>query len=140
MKVKFEVPGPPKGKQRPRVVRNGGFTRTYTPKETVMYENLVKMCYLEQVGRVMLTAPIALSMTAYFPIPKSTSKKQHARMASGNVFHTKRPDIDNCIKSILDGMSGISYHDDAAIAEIRAKKAYSDNPRVEVTLEELGDE
>ena len=50
--VKFTVYGEPKAKGRPRVsVRKSGdgektFARAYTPKQTVIYENQVKICLL----------------------------------------------------------------------------------------------
>lgn len=40
--VKLTIPGKPLGKQRPRVLKNG---ITYTPKETVNYETLIKEIY-----------------------------------------------------------------------------------------------
>ena len=47
---KFVVLGEPKGKGRPRVVNKNGFSKAYTPKDTVAYENLVKMEYRMQTG------------------------------------------------------------------------------------------
>lgn len=45
MIIAFAVPGEPKGKARPRTVQIAGHASTYTPKETVMYENLVRLYY-----------------------------------------------------------------------------------------------
>lgn len=42
MEIKFVVMGDPKGKQRPRVCRINGRSVTYTPKQTIEYEGLVK--------------------------------------------------------------------------------------------------
>ena len=47
--VRFTIPGKPFGKQRPRVVNRGKFSSAYTPKETVQYENLVKL-YFQQAA------------------------------------------------------------------------------------------
>lgn len=137
MKVKFIVPGEPKGKQRPRVVNRGKFSTAYTPKQTVIYENLVKYSYQEQVGMVQLEPPIAASIIGYFPIPKSVSKKKHALMADGWVLHTHKVDADNLAKIILDSLNKIAYQDDAGVSALRVVKKYSDNPRVEVELEEI---
>lgn len=58
--VKFTVYGEPKAKGRPRVsVRKSAdgektFARAYTPKQTVIYENLVKTTYQQIVGEVKL--------------------------------------------------------------------------------------
>ena len=49
MKVSFAIEGEPKGKGRPRVPKSG---YAYTPEDTVMYENLVKVEYKRQCGRV----------------------------------------------------------------------------------------
>jgi len=40
--IELIIPGKPMGKQRPRVMRNG---ITYTPKETVNYETLIKQLF-----------------------------------------------------------------------------------------------
>ena len=42
MEIKFTIPGPPKGKQRPRICRVNGRSVAYTPKETIEYERLVR--------------------------------------------------------------------------------------------------
>lgn len=46
--IAFTIPGPPQGKARARTCRNG---HSYTPKNTVLYENLVKTEFLRQCGR-----------------------------------------------------------------------------------------
>ena len=43
--IRFVVPGQPFGKQRPKFSRAGQYVKTYTPGETVSYENLVKVMY-----------------------------------------------------------------------------------------------
>lgn len=137
MKVQFQVLGEPKGKQRPRVVNNGGFTKTYTPKDTVIYENLVRFSYQQQIGAVKLKPPIAAKIIGVFPIPKSTSKKQRALMISGSILHTKKIDCDNLAKIVLDALNKIAYDDDAGVAKLSVEKKYGDNPMVEVELEEI---
>ena len=39
--IRFTIPGQPFGKQRPKFSRAGAYVKTYTPKETTSYENLV---------------------------------------------------------------------------------------------------
>ena len=137
MEVTFEVAGNPKGKGRPRFARRGNFISTYTPKETVAYEKLVRDSYLDQVGEVMLDGAIEMDITAYFPIPKSTSKRKAELMRTGKVYHTKRPDIDNACKAVMDSIIGVAYKDDSQVCVLRAEKLYGDPARVEVTLKEL---
>lgn len=135
MIVKFCVLGEPKGKGRPRVSTRNGFARAYTPKDTANYENLVRYTYQSDVG-VMLQGDITARITAYFPIPKSVSKKQRQMMLDKVIPHTKKVDCDNIAKIILDALNEVAYDDDKQIYRIVVEKWYSDVPRVEVELED----
>lgn len=128
--VKFEVPGEPTAKARPRIGK--GFA--YTPKKTVNYENWVKECYLITNNKTMLEGILKAEIIAYMSIPKSKSKKLQEKMRSGEERPQKKPDLDNICKAILDSLNGIAYKDDSQIVEVVLKKYYSDNPRVEVML------
>ena len=52
------------------------------------------------------------------------------------VLHTKKPDIDNLIKYVLDSLSGHNgfFLDDNQIYTIYAEKLYSDKPRTEIMI------
>lgn len=106
---------------------------TYTPEKTVNYENRVKAMYV--YGRFpKLEGPIRVSVVMYFGIPASVSKKARQLMLDGEILPAKKPDCDNVCKSILDAIQGIAFDDDKQVVELRAKKLYSDNPRVVVKL------
>ena len=109
--------------------------RSYTPHKTADYERHVRECYLKS-RQPKLTGAIYAEITAYFPIPKSTSKKKTAEMQQGFVYHVKRPDADNVAKSILDALNGVAFDDDSAVFHLRITKRYDDGtgPRVEVGL------
>ena len=107
----FTVPGRPRGKERPRVGRNGKF---YTPKTTREYEESVawfaKTAYKEEPTK----DPVRLDLT----IRSSKS----------------RADISNILKSIEDGMNGIIYVDDKQIEEIHISRVKGDGEGVDVTV------
>ena len=50
---------------------------------------------------------------------------------------TKKPDIDNVEKIILDALNGIAYDDDKQVVEEASSKLYSDVPRVEIEVYEI---
>ena len=136
--VQFEIPGPVKGKARPRVTRTG---IAYTPKDTVQYENLVRCCYREQVGSEYLEGPLSIIISALYEIPKSTTKKTREAMLANRIFPTKKPDWDNIGKVICDSLNGVAYRDDSAIVSAIVMKQYtSEAPRVSVTLMVLNQE
>ena len=132
------VEGYIRGKQRPRF--NSKARRTYTPQDTVNYENWVKLCYQQQDGR-HLEGPVVAEIIAYYKIPKSYSKYKQLDCKLGNLRPTKKPDIDNCIKVILDSLNGIAYKDDSQIVEVVASKKWTaENERVEFTLREISED
>ena len=45
---------------------------------------------------------------------------------SGMRFVAKRPDLDNLVKFVLDGLIGIAIEDDAAVVELHAIKKWDD--------------
>lgn len=136
--VTFTVPGKPFGKQRPKFSSAGKYIKTYTPSETVNYENLVKLMYQHEIGRMLFEkdTPLKVIIIACYEIPKSSSKKQAERMRKGELRPTKKPDTDNIAKIICDSLNGIAWHDDAQVVNLRVSKWYSDTPQVEVTIEE----
>lgn len=137
--VKFTVAGEPKGKGRPRVVSRNGFSRAYTPKDTAMYENLIRVEYELQTERHRFSDDDMLGMfiTAYYPIPKSASKKKHEAMNDGKIRPTKKPDADNLIKCFADALNNIAYKDDSQLVTVCCKKFYSDEPRTEVSIRNI---
>lgn len=122
----FYVEANPFGKQRPRYPRRGG--RPYTPKETVEYEKLVMAAYLskfaetEPYGR---DTSICLDVIAYYPIPKSYSKKKRQDCLYGHVGVNKKPDGDNILKVIADGLNGIAFEDDKQIDLFSIRKEWT---------------
>ena len=140
MRVKFTVCGEPKGKGRPRFTRVGNYTKTYTPQETVSYENLVKFEYRNQCSGAKFdkTEMLDMRIFAYYKIPKSVSKKRHQQMLEKQIRPTKKPDADNIVKIIADSLNGIAYYDDSQIVDTMIRKYYSENPRVEIIIQNVG--
>ena len=135
--IRFTIPGEPVGKQRPRTVQNGGRVHSFTPIKTVMYERKVALACRDACrGQQMpLNEPLCVELWFYLPIPKSASMRLRDRLR--NDWVTKKPDIDNLTKSILDGCNGIAYADDNQIAATVAYKIYADRPRTEVIIASL---
>lgn len=139
MLIKFEVLGTPVGKSRPKFSTVNGHAVAYTPAKTVNYETLVRLSYQQQIGALMFDKdkPLRVIIRAFFPIPKSASKKKHLEMLGGAVRPTKKPDVDNLVKSILDALNGVAYKDDSQVVELTIGKIYSENPLTIVTIEDL---
>jgi len=131
--IRLTVPGEPVAKGRPRVTKWGA----YTPEKTKNYETLVRELYIIQHGQTLLDGELSVDIKAYFTIPKSTSKKKKALMASKDIRPVKKPDIDNVMKSITDALNEIAYKDDSQIVSATVSKYYSEEPRVEVQINKI---
>ena len=141
MAVEFFVPGQPVGKGRPRATVRAGRARLYTPAKTEKYEARVALFAQQAMaGRPVMAGPVALSVTALFPIPPSWPKKRQAAARAGTEQHTKRPDADNCAKAILDGLNGVVWKDDSQVVTLSIEKRYAEVPRVEVLVVPLTEE
>ena len=125
------IEGKIKGKARPRFF-NG---HAITPKDTINYENWVRLCYQQQDGR-RLEGAIRVSITIYYKIPNSYSKKRVQAIREGREYPCKKPDIDNCAKVILDALNKIAYEDDKQVTELTVLKRWTEeNERVELEIE-----
>lgn len=129
--VKFTVDGQPRGKGSVRVTRQGF---AYKDSKTALYENWIKLSYQQAHGSTKLDGEIEIAITAYYKIPKSTSKKRRAEMLAGRIRPVVKPDLDNISKSVCDALSGIAFDDDKQIVTSVLKKYYSENPRVSVGI------
>lgn len=139
MTIRFTVPGEPTGKGRPRVYKVNGISRAITPQKTLSYENLVKWIVSESMQVEQLTGEIEAEIKAYYAIPKNMTKKNRQLIEEGKLHPTKKPDLDNVAKIILDALNGIAYKDDSQVVILHIEKEYADDekPRVEVALREL---
>lgn len=135
MKIKFEIIGKIKGKGRPIVTKRG---HAFTPKGTVNYENLVKMYYeISKEKEYFGDKPLKVEIIAYFEIPKSYTKKKRQLIEDGKLFPTKKPDVDNIIKIVLDSLNKLAYDDDKQVIDVNLKKFYSDQEKLVVEITEI---
>lgn len=136
--MKIIIPGVPVGKGRPKFSTFNGHAVAYTPEKTVNYETLVKLSFQQSDEKAFdRETQLRAEIIAYFPIPKSTSKKKRDEMERGLIFPTKKPDTDNIAKAILDALNGLAYYDDAQVVHLEVQKRYSNEPRAEVFINDI---
>ncbi len=137
MEVEFIIYGKPCRDRRPRATSRGRFASVYTHPEQRKDSDTIKAIAMQNRPKRLLEGALVVEITAYFPIPKSISKKKWELMASGKIRPTKKPDFDNIAKIYCDAMNEIIYKDDSQIVEGRSLKWYSDIPRVEIYVAEI---
>jgi Holliday junction resolvase RusA-like endonuclease len=133
----FWVPGEPRAKGRPRTAVIKGRARVYTDAETASYQNLVKLaCNQAMAGAEPIAGPVQVVISAHLKPPASGSKKRLQEMLAGARMPTKRPDIENITKVVLDGMNQIAFADDSQVVNLVAAKRWAAEPGVRVWVSE----
>ena len=134
----FTVYGHPIAKGRPRFSTRGKFPVAYTPEKTKTYETEVGMMAKAAMGASKaLEGALEAFIYVTFPIPASYSKKRTEACLNDTEKHTKRPDLDNVIKSVIDGMDKIVFFNDSQITSIHSTKVYGDVAKVEVMVRQV---
>lgn len=141
--IYFEIPGEPKGKARARTVRlKNGMSRTYTPDETVSYENFIKLCFREAAGpeHCPEAGLFRIEVDAFFSPPKTKPKAWvELALIDKAIRPQKKPDWDNIGKIVADALNGIAFQDDSMVVDGRVRKWFSNRPRVEVIITDMTD-
>lgn len=133
--MRFEVAGEVIGKGRPRFTRSG---RTYTPKKTLDYEKTIKRAYLNKYTYLSKKS-LRIKICAYLEVAKSHSKVKKQKMLANELQCTKKPDVDNIVKVVLDALNKVAYQDDTQVVELVAIKRWSNESRLKVIIEEIGE-
>ena len=135
MIYEFEVPGKVVGKGRPRLNTYTGIV--YTPTKTKDYETLVEQYFLLKYPKFkIIEGRLKVSIIAYFSIPKATKKSDINKMLDNNISPTKKPDIDNIVKVVLDSMNKFAFKDDNQITKIEVEKKYALEDKIYIKIEE----
>lgn len=94
-----------------------GGSKPYLTADAQAYKELVGYALLS-LGIEPLTGPVAVTITSYRP--------------------RKKGDIDGVLKLALDSMNGYVYGDDSQVITLHVYRLDDkDNPRLEVTIEEV---
>jgi len=123
----FELPLRPSPKQRPRLTKNG---MAYTPRPTKVAEHMIRNM-LRKLNPQKIEGAISITVEFIYKKPKTST----------NRFHVVRPDIDNLLKLLLDGMQdkyGI-FEDDKNVVQIAATKKYGEKDMIKLWVKEIED-
>ena len=129
------VQHPPKYQKRHRMGK--GFNYDPSSKDKKLLAPLFKSEMSRQKCQ-KLTGPLAVTISAYYNVPKSYSKS--VKESLYGQYKITKPDADNVAKFYLDAMSGIVYEDDNIIAKLIVLKYYvgeGEQPYVTINLQEM---
>jgi Holliday junction resolvase RusA-like endonuclease len=137
--INFTVPGAAVGKGRPKFARRGNFTVAYTPEKTASFENLVKLKAQEAMqGQPPIEGAVSVLIELNVTPPASWSQKKQRAALAHEVLPTSKPDVDNCLKAIMDACNEIVWKDDKQAVDVMVRKRYAATACSIVAISEIG--
>ena len=137
----IEIPTLPIAQKRHRHTFRSSHGHTYDP--SVKDKKIVKAFMLKGMkSKDLYLNELSLMITFVFPWPKKwyrTGKYSHLLKDTAPEIHTKKPDIDNLLKLIMDSGNGVVWKDDCQIWEVQMRKIYGDPPKTIIQLEETNE-
>lgn len=132
MKTTIKIYTKPIPKARPRLYKG----KAYTPKKTHDYEELISSSFLIQSNKDFGESFIKIKILFEFEVPKSYNAKKRSEALEGVLRPTKN-DIDNLIKSVLDGLNGVAFKDDRQVFVIEAEKKFAEQNCITITIQNM---
>lgn len=103
----------------------------HTPEKTRTYEGMIKTLGMEVMGaRDPLDGPVRLDVDVQVGVPASWPRWKAAAALAGKIAPTGKPDGDNILKAVMDGLNGVIWVDDTQVVEFALCKRYSATPRL----------
>lgn len=142
MEIKFMIPGQPRQQSRPRsrIVTPKGkkpFISVYDDKPDKINKAFIASCARQFKPSEPLDGDLEVEIVFYRELLKSFSNKKKEQALAGLIRPNTKPDIDNYVKAVFDGINGIIWKDDARVVDLKTSKFYSEIPRTEVTVRTL---
>ncbi len=121
--VSIKVPLMIVAKERARVVvQKGKKARAFTPDRTVRFEADFALACSSKMPKKPWAGPVRMETTIF--IPHSTK--------TGPCI--SKPDVDNCLKSIMDSVKGRAYVDDCQVWRETTEKLWSPEPLIHLRM------
>jgi Holliday junction resolvase RusA-like endonuclease len=109
------VLGVPKAQPRPRMTASG---HVYNPDSADAWKETVRSAFVF-FHKPPITNPVRLRVNFFLPRPKAMKE-------GAAVPHTKKPDVDNLLKAVMDSMTAAGvWKDDALVYATEADKWYA---------------
>ena len=132
--ISFTVPAVPVAQPRQRHTRNG---LNYTPAQHPV--NVFKASCRLAAHSVHTAPPFrqAICLTLLFVLPRPAAMIWKTKPMP-RVSHSKKPDLDNLTKAVMDALSQLVWADDSQVTRLSATKviaAGDESPHVRIKVE-----
>ena len=143
--ITIRLSGNPIAQPRCKATAFGGHAHLYTPTKNGIhaYKAALRIIASAQMIGPPVSGPVRVDCTFVFSRPRShyrTGKRSEELRDDAPFWHTSKPDIDNCQKSVMDALSGIVFADDKQVCQCDGAKRYptsSESPHTTIWIHTL---
>lgn len=121
----FRIAMKPVAYGRPRCVVRNGKPAFFTPERTRAAINMIRRELIRQ-GAVKHEGAVSVDIIFYFATKTRIGQ-----------FHIVKPDLDNCVKLVIESGIGILFDDDSQVVHIISSKLYSDEDSIVLKTRQL---
>lgn len=125
--IELWVPGKPRGKDRPRFSKKTG--RTFTTQETKDAEASIVTAWYKAGAITLDDGPVSLDLEIRVERPQSHYLKSGRLNTEGLRCPEplkQKPDIDNCLKLVMDALNKRAYTDDVRVTQVTARRVWAE--------------
>lgn len=138
----FHIDCDPRGQGRPRFRVLAGHVHPYKAAEDVAWEKAIRQAFVDEAltdkhWPMRSEKPVGVYVRAIQPVAASMSKKRREQILNYEIIPTKKPDLDNIVKSVLDALNKIAWKDDTQVVSITAAKLHGERPGLTVRVWEV---
>ena len=135
MKITLHIP-PPKGTaQQQKTATRGKFVTKYDPPNVKEMKRIFTSQLIPHKPLEPLEGALCLEVLFAYPYRKADAKKAQGR----DIWKDTQPDCDNLVKGLSDIMEKLGFFsNDGQISMLVVEKIWSETPRIEIELDELG--
>lgn len=113
------------------------FLREDNPKVKPWRDRIAGAAADAMADRPLMLGAMVVHIAFGFPRPKSHYRKDGSLRPGAARFKTSKPDVDKLERALFDALTGVVWHDDAQVVQVKAVKVYGDPPRTEVRVVEI---
>lgn len=125
----FEIHAPLTPQKQTQWTRSGiGYDPSKKDKERIQWQ------IRPTAPKEPIAGPVELTLTFFFPIPKSASKALRTQMLNRVILPAKRPDADNLAYLVTNALKGIVYVDDCLVCAEHIYKFYGEEAKTVIQV------
>lgn len=135
MTFAFRVNGIPKAQPRVKACRRGSFAGVYDPGTADDWKTCVMAEAVKHRPESPIETPASLDVCFYMPRPKGHYGRKGLKPSAPSQ-HISKPDLDNCLKAVMDALNGLGFwRDDSQVCAVTARKVYQEQPGASIKLD-----